>query len=249
MVVAVRKDDTMYASVKARSTKMKKGFTLIELLVVVAIIAVLIALLLPSLQRAREQAKQIVCQSNLKELGIMFSFFAQENNDYIPSYCIDCSGKRWYDYLSGLETGRDYNSKTKITICPSNGISDLLMEGEAPNKLPLTNYGLSRMVDEGFYSLKWPSPTYAEWGGPYKFSTIAQPSQKVLLTELNPALRMFSIDSINARTMGSMVYQQQVAAVHNKGTNSLFCDLHVQWFSWVDLVDPKKLYRFYPDWE
>ena len=61
-----------------------KGFTLIELLVVVAIIAVLLALLLPALSRVREQTKTLKCVANLKQIGIAFFQYATENNDAFP---------------------------------------------------------------------------------------------------------------------------------------------------------------------
>jgi prepilin-type N-terminal cleavage/methylation domain-containing protein len=65
--------------------KSHRGFTLIELLVVVAIIALLIAILLPSLQRAREQAKRTKCQANLHAIGIALHMYAGNNNDAMPS--------------------------------------------------------------------------------------------------------------------------------------------------------------------
>jgi prepilin-type N-terminal cleavage/methylation domain-containing protein len=62
----------------------KKGFTLIELLVVVAIIAVLVALLLPALSQAREHAKRVVCSNNLRYIGTRLMMYAQDYNDRYP---------------------------------------------------------------------------------------------------------------------------------------------------------------------
>ena len=59
------------------------GFTLIELLVVIAIIAILAALLLPALNRAREQAKQSACQSNLKNIGLAMQMYATDYGDFV----------------------------------------------------------------------------------------------------------------------------------------------------------------------
>lgn len=63
----------------------KKGFTLIELLVVVAIIALLISILLPSLNRAREQVKATVCMANLRSMGQAFTMYAEEFKGIWPA--------------------------------------------------------------------------------------------------------------------------------------------------------------------
>jgi len=64
----------------------RSAFTLIEVLVVVAIIALLAAVLLPSLRRARDQAKAVVCLANMKSVGNGISFYNQDSKKYLPPY-------------------------------------------------------------------------------------------------------------------------------------------------------------------
>jgi len=62
-----------------------KGFTLIELLVVIAIIALLLALLMPALRRVKNQAREVTCQAKLKQWGLAFRMYANDNDGYFPT--------------------------------------------------------------------------------------------------------------------------------------------------------------------
>jgi len=61
--------------------RQRRGFTLIELLVVIAIISLLVSMLLPSLQQARDAAKRVLCLGNLRAMGVGLSVYANGNDD------------------------------------------------------------------------------------------------------------------------------------------------------------------------
>ncbi len=69
----------------ARHRHRNQAFTLIELLVVISIVAILMAILMPSLGRARKQAQFVRCKSNLKSYGLMAFLYTHDNDDKMPN--------------------------------------------------------------------------------------------------------------------------------------------------------------------
>src|ERR1700685_2773330 len=82
-----------------KRAKFLRAFTLVELLVVIGIIALLIAILLPALGRARQQANLIACQSNLRSIGQLIHIYESENQGYGPPIF---DGKYYYSFAHVL---------------------------------------------------------------------------------------------------------------------------------------------------
>lgn len=119
----------------------RRAFTLVDVLVSMAVVAVLIGLLLPSLSSVGETAKRVICQSNLRQIGLTLAMYADHNNDRIPPSIFLPSPTRSKQHLDQMDTlrldavkaagnsgwdglgvlyQRDYVSAPKLFYCPSH---------------------------------------------------------------------------------------------------------------------------------
>jgi prepilin-type N-terminal cleavage/methylation domain-containing protein len=99
--------------------KRRHGFTLVELLVVIGIIALLISILLPALNRAREQAKDVNCKSNMRQIFLACRMAAAENQDYVPR-----GAKLWETPTNGTPVERQKTELSTAFLHDSTGVAN-----------------------------------------------------------------------------------------------------------------------------
>ena len=204
--------------------KKSRGFTLIELLVVIAIIAILAALLLPALQRARESSYQSNCKGNLNQIGKSLRQYTNDNDGKYPTGPAkagegDLTEAAFYGKgrAGGFELLRTngYLNDYAVYVCPSTSVT----------------------TGKGTQSLSW-TDTDAGTGGKANCSYAYQPNM-IDGANTNTGLAGSAISA--DLTGDSGVNSNGGAANHTKFGNILFLDGHVKGFAGLGWFSPENV--------
>jgi prepilin-type N-terminal cleavage/methylation domain-containing protein/prepilin-type processing-associated H-X9-DG protein len=200
----------------------KRAFTLIELLVVIAVIAVLMAILMPALNRAREQGKRISCLSNVKQLTMAWILYADANDDLIVSASPNMDDDAWVKYESTDDEERrrelirlgalyPYCPDVKLFKCPTG------VRGE------VVTYALPDSMN-GHDGIPGTEKLMV-----YRRSQIKRAGERIVfLDEGRLSSNSWTIHYQEER------WWDQITARHGDGTNFSFADGHSEYWKWKD---------------
>ena len=137
------------------------AFTLVELLVVIGIISVLISMLLPALNKARESAKRVTCASNLQQLGMLWHMYANDHHGYFPNHGIAFGNwELLTPYLHDIFVN-DYKVTTgRIFYCPDYNYQYF---GSAEHKWTTLRLTTTPYTYELSYNLYMPQGNVEAW--------------------------------------------------------------------------------------
>ena len=214
----------------------KNGFTLIELLVVVAIIAILAAMLLPALSKARERARQSVCISNLKQISLAIEFYVNDYDGYLPLTFFPYTASPddyWWVWLIRL----GYFGKP-VPNYPYYWIDDKYRSKYYNNILrcPTHDKFSSAFNDNSTYFMR--RVVLISGGQPaegwVKKDRIIRPHKVVYIGDVEPYPIAGSYLYAVSQNGGAW---KSPSSLHSGGANIIFIDGHVTWHRKQDLIN------------